>query len=361
MLSFRWLLAFVALSFTASVHFSVSAAVAAEATPIQHRDWKQYPAIVDLPAPEMLYALGDVHADCDRMLQLLSAAGLIAAPAKPALLRWTGENADLVLLGDFIDKYDQSLEVVQTLRALEPQVLKAGGHLVICLGNHEAEFLAAGGDSKKSSEFAREMKAAGISAIDVAAGHDNEGIGEWLRTRPVGAKVGDWFFCHGGNTGGKTVAVLESELEKDLAEKGYATPFLMEPNSMLEARMHPRAWWTGTANPELHDAKKQPKGMPANSLQAPAPPVLLEYISDLGARHLVIAHQPGKITFDDGVQRMEGEMFSRYDGLFFMIDTGMSRGVNNGRGALLQIHTTANHVVAAAVYGDGKTKLLWQH
>ena len=304
--------------------------------------------------------VGDVHADCDRMLQLLTTAKLIAAPAKPATIRWTGGNANLVLVGDMIDKYNQSLAAMRRFEALEPQVLKAGGHLVICLGNHEAEFLAAGGDSKKSTEFAQELKVAGMSSIEVAAGRDKDGLGEWLRTRPLGARIGDWFFCHAGNTGGMSVAQLESELEMDLAEKGYATPFLMDPNSMLEARMHPRAWFAATANPQLHDIKKQSKPTPANARQTPAPPMLAAYIADLGVRHLVIAHQPGKIIFDDGVQRMEGEMFSRYDGLFFMIDTGMSRGVSNGRAALLQIQSTPNHITAAALYSDGKTAVLWR-
>ena len=54
---------------------------------------------------------------------------------------------------------------------------------------------------------------------------------------------------------------------------------------------------------------------------------LVETVGALGARHLVIGHQPGKTTFADGTVRKAGEIFCYDEGLFFMIDTGMSRGV----------------------------------
>ncbi len=228
---------------------------AGTSTPVVGRDWKLHPAVVQLPQPQSLYALGDVHGDYDRMVALLASNKLIAdAPASPKSIVWTGGKATLVVVGDMIDKFTQSLAVLQSLRALEPQAAQAGGRVVICLGNHEAEFLADGGDGKKSAEFASELKAAGSSAGLVAAGRDADGLGAWLRDLPAGALVGDWFFCHAGNTGQRTIARLESDLEKDLAEKGFATPLLIDPNSMLEARMHPRPWWDATADPALHEA-----------------------------------------------------------------------------------------------------------
>ena len=223
---------------------------AADSMPVAGRDWKLHPAIVQLPMPQTLYALGDVHGDCDRMLELLAGAKLIAAmPSRPDRVQWTAGSANLVLTGDMIDKFDQSLRVIAVLRALEPQVEKAGGRLVVCLGNHEAEFLATGGVGKKSAEFDKELTDAGISPHDVAAGRDKEGIGAWMRNLPCGAKFGDWFFCHAGNTGGKKLADLEKELETDLSVSGYATPLLIDPNSMLEARMHPRPWWEADSEP----------------------------------------------------------------------------------------------------------------
>ena len=58
----------------------------------------------------------------------------------------------------------------------------------------------------------------------------------------------------------------------------------------------------------------------------------------LGVHHLVFGHQPGKIKFADGTDRPAGAMYQKFDGLIFLIDTGMSRGVNSGRGAASKNH-----------------------
>jgi hypothetical protein len=289
-------------------------------------------------------------------------------------VKWNGGKADFVLTGDTIDKYTESLKVIAVLRSLQPQVEAAGGHMVVCLGNHEAEFLASGGDDKKGAEFEKELKTAGISPEDVAAGKDAGGIGAWLRNMPAGAKVGDWFMCHAGNTAGKTVADLEPQLESALTQQGWSTPLLIDPNSMLEARMHPRPWFDGTGDPSLKPAKepKAPKEKGSkkaekaekaekaakSSTDGPVPALLEATLTGLGVKHLVIGHQPGKATFPDGATRAEGQMFEHYHGAFFMIDTGMSRGVSSGRGAVLRVDVA--HDAAEAIYADGKTMVLWK-
>jgi hypothetical protein len=52
-------------------------------------------------------------------------------------------------------------------------------------------------------------------------------------------------------------------------------------------------------------------------------------------------------------------MYRKYGGLVFMIDTGMSRGVQAGRGALLKIDPLSPHPSATAVYADGAKTVLW--
>ncbi len=74
----------------------------------------------------------------------------------------------------------------------------------------------------------------------------------------------------------------------------------------------------------------------------------------------MIAHQPGRIVFEDGAVRGEGELFSHYHGAFFMIDSGMSRGVASGHGALLHVATADGHVMATARDGEGHETLLWK-
>jgi hypothetical protein len=336
------------------------------------RDWKRYPAIVEIDAVSDLYALGDAHGDYDRLVELLSAAKLIGAAGKPETVKWAAGHAVLVCTGDFIDKYDHSIQVIALLRALQIDAEKAGGRVIVTLGNHEAEFLAALGEDKKGAEFEGELKAAGISPDEVGAGRDSAGIGAWLRDLPVAAKVGDWFFCHAGNTGGKTLDALNGELEKQITEDGFGAPILSDPNSMLEARMHPRPWWDAGSDPSLKDLQKpdkeqrqlehakgaKPAAPNANgaSAETASGQRLAAILSPLGAKHLVFGHQPGKVIFADGTVRQPGQMFTSFNGLLFMIDTGMSRGVDSGRGALLRIRQGNT---ATAVYADGKTAVLW--
>ena len=81
----------------------------------------------------------------------------------------------------------------------------------------------------------------------------------------------------------------------------------------------------------------------------------------LGVAHVVEGHVPSPVTFTDGVRRDRGEMFQRF-GMLFLIDTGMSEGVNDSGGAVLHIvmHDLAKGgEQATAICPDGKKTLLW--
>jgi len=325
------------------------------------RDWKLFPAVVEVPATHQLYAMGDVHGDYDKMVQLLVGTRLIAGvPATPDAVRWNGGDAVLVCTGDFIDKYNHAISVIALLRALQPEALAAGGRVVITVGNHEAEFLAGGGMDKKGADFEDELSSAGLSPSEVAAGRDSGGIGIWLRRLPAAAKVGDWFFCHAGNTGGMTAAQLEEEIETQVTQKGFDCPILVGDNSLLEARLHPRPWWDWDGQaPSLKDESQiaEPKHSKKEGGTDPGEGRLRAGIEALGVHHLVFGHQPGKIKFADGTEREAGAMYEKFDGLVFLIDTGMSRGVDDGKGAVLKITDDSAHGVAA-IYADGAVKTL---
>lgn len=342
----RHLLAFVSALFVCGLTISTNAQTA--------RDWKRHPAIAELEMPQELYAMGDVHGDYDRMVELLAAGHLISGlPARPEEVRWTGGKAVLVCTGDFIDKYVHGLSVIALFRAIGPQAEMAGGQVVVMLGNHEAEFLAGGGEKKKSTEFVKELAAAGLSAADVARGEDAGGIGGWLCKLPVAAKVGDWFFCHAGNTGGRNLGELRAELEADITARGYGAPILANPNSLLQARMHPRQWWdwngVDVELKEIGNNKSTPEEMAIASEKR-----LRKNVEALGCRHLVIGHQPGKIVFADGSVREAEHLYSKFNGLIFLIDTGMSRGQASGRGVLLRVRRELGSATVSGVYVDGE-------
>jgi hypothetical protein len=312
------------------------------------RDWSAFPAIVQLQNVSQIEALGDLHGDYDKAVNLLAGAGVIRGiPQKPQDVEWAAGKTVLVCTGDMIDKWTQSVEVLRLMRALQTSAHAAGGTVVVTLGNHEAEFLAAGGGNKKAGEFAEELRAQRIDPAQVAAGNDAEGLGAWLRTLPVAAKVDDWFFCHAGNTFGLSVNALETSLESGIDKDGFAAFVLAEPNSILEARMHPVPWWL--SSPPATGQKKGATGL--ERLEA--------NVAALGCKHLVVGHQPGKVQFGGKVERKAGEAFAYgAGGVLFLNDEGMSRGVQDGAGVVLRIEAGEKERVVAVDAGGGK-RVVW--
>jgi hypothetical protein len=294
--------------------------------------------------------VGDVHGDYGTLVDLLATTNVIAGvPAKSSAVQWTAGNAVLICTGDLIDKWTDSLDVIACLRALQKSAAAAGGQVIVTMGNHEAEFLSGGGTGSSTSEFEKELTTAGISPASVAAGTDSLGIGAWLRALPFGVEVGDWFFCHAGNTGGASLAQLEQSFEQDVNANGFAAQSLVGANSILEARLHPTCWWEGIVKPA--------KG----STQAAADEAeLASFVTALGANHLVIGHQPGAVSFSDGSSRAADAMFSNFKGLIFLTDTGMSRGVDSGLGAVLEITGIGTPQASATAYfADGTRQAMY--
>ena len=291
------------------------------------RDWTMYPAIVTLHNVNEIDAISDIHGDPAAMTRVLSAAGLVSASG-----HWTGGVKVLVITGDTIDKGAHALAVIDAQLALEKEAAAAGGHVVVTLGNHEAEFLA-DPTASKAVEFVGELTAAGLDPAKVAQG---DGVyGQWLMTRPLAAQVDEWFFSHAGNGGGASVASMSSSFQKDYDAANWSDNFLIGTDSVLEARQ----WWTtGSSSTKVIDTD----------------------LAALPAKHIVFGHQPGKIPFTDDPQgtRSAGTMAMRYAGRIFLIDTGMSYAVADSQGALLRI-VRGTPTVASEVDPSGKVTQLW--
>jgi hypothetical protein len=297
------------------------------------RDWSAHPAVARLSGAKDIVALGDVHGDPDVTLRLLAAAGLVTKTAPTA---WSGGATILVVTGDVIDKGDSALPVIELLRALEPEARAAGGRVVVTLGNHEAEFLAAPTDDK-TSVFQAELRAAGLDPIAVAAGQGP--VGAWLHELPVAALVDDWFFCHSGDSEGRTSASIAKKFTNAVdGPAGYGDDFVVGMGSILEAN----AWW------------EQPSGAVAT---------LDAYLAALPAKHIVFGHDPGELTFPDDPKgtRARGELAARYAGRLFLIDVGASYAVGASAGAVLHVSRGATSAAdtADAIFVDGTTAPLW--
>jgi len=314
-----------------------SAAPATATAPVSsfHRDWAAAPAVVQLNTDEDIFAVGDPHADYDRLVTVLTGAKIIAGtPAKAEDVNWIAGKAVAVFTGDLIDKGPNSLGVIALVRALQRAAASAGGRVIVTTGNHEAEFLAAPGE-KKVGDFAAELTKANLSPTDVAACKGD--LGQWMCNLPFAARVNDWFFSHGGNTAGRTMQTLIADLQNSVDKEGFATQQLVGDDSLLEARLGKDPWFQASG--------------------ADAQATLGAYTKALGVAHIVQGHQPGKVEFADSTTRKAGEMFQRY-GLIFLEDTGMSSGIGDSMGGVLSIAGHGKQRVDAICF-DGTSAKLW--
>jgi hypothetical protein len=298
------------------------------------RDWARYPPLLATRSNGAdIYAIGDIHSDYIRVSRLLTAAGLTDKEQN-----WIAGRAILVVTGDMIDKGPRALDVLRLLDSLRAQAGSVGGRVILLAGNHEAEFLADPA-APKGAEFAKQLKAANIDPAEV--GQCKGEVGEFLCSLPFAARVDDWFFSHGGNSSNRTLEQLAEDIRKGVDQDGYKTKELIGDDSLLEARLD----------------KDGPNGKPWLQERIPAQnekALLAANAQLLGVAHIVEGHKPTEVKFLDGTVRNAGEMFQRF-GLFFLIDTGMSEGVDNSHGAALHI----SNGTATAICPDGTTTLLW--
>jgi hypothetical protein len=308
------------------------------------RDWTKHPAVVQVDTDEDVFAIGDAHADSARLAGVLAAAKIIdGVPKKPSQVNWIAGKAVLVITGDMIDKGPNSLKVIALVRALQASAAAKGGQVIVTMGNHEAEFLA-DPHGKKTAEFGAELQKAGLKRKAVASCQGS--LGKFLCELPMAARVNDWFFSHAGNTNNQSIAALSSAIEAGFAQDGFATQELVGDNSLLEARLN----------------DKGPNGLPwfdNGSAQTDPQKLLAEYAAALGVHHIVQGHQPGGVTFPDGVKRSKEDLFQRY-GLLFLIDGGMSKGIEGSKstGGALHISGTTNQTVVV-ICANGTEKRLW--
>jgi hypothetical protein len=210
------------------------------------------------------------------------------------------------------------------------------------MGNHEAEFLDPAGDHQRTQLFEAELRDAAIDPQAVRRGADPEGLGQFLRSLPIMAVINDWCFLHAGNSHGRTLDQLQTALEQGISAGGFGAPILSDPDSVLEARLRPRPWWEqGAAGPAEAEAQ------------------LRKWVEAMNCRHLVIGHQPKGVVFTDGTSRAAGELVSKFHGLVFLIDSGMSRGIGLSDGALLLIRDQGG--TAFSLSSRGQASELWRN
>ncbi len=186
------------------------------------------------PAPQRIVAVGDLHGDYAAWIDIARDAGLIDAANK-----WIGGRTVLVQTGDIVDRGPDSLKIIRHLMALDGEAKRAGGRVIVLLGNHEAmqvigdfryvtpgEYAAFadrqsarrrdaafGANSKAIIDFYHQRDPSlspkairdewiannPLGKVEYVAAWSPTGeLGRWAATLPAVAKVGETLFVHGG-------------------------------------------------------------------------------------------------------------------------------------------------------------------
>jgi hypothetical protein len=294
-----------------------------------------------------IVAMGDIHGDYPRLIELLRTAGLVDVRNA-----WIGGDTYLVLNGDFVDRGGHSRQVLDLLMDLEPQARRAGGRLHALLGNHEAMDLYgdlryvtkddfAGFQGPTSKELSdQQMRAAwddlkrqGAAPSDENAwrkkfqnehplGWAEERLaflpagkyGKWLREQNAIIKIDDAIFVHGGISS-KYATSTRHEINTKIREALSDSSKL--PDSIATDDKGP-LWYRGMAQLPEND-----KNM-ADLL----PKVLATH----QVKHIVIGHTP------------QVAVMPRFDGRVIAIDVGLSK-VFDGPPAFLLIEDGRYFVV----------------
>jgi hypothetical protein len=294
------------------------------------------------PAPQArIIAVGDLHGDFQAWTDIATAAGLVD-PAG----HWAGGRTTLVQLGDVTDRGPDSLKIVRSLQQLQAEAPKAGGRVIVVLGNHEAmnllgdyryttpgEYAAFVDDrsvarrerlymSLRKSLEAAEPKALPSQVRDQWLARTPLGwvehrmawspsgeLGRWATRNPAIAKVGDTLFVHGG------ISAEYAKFPLDAVNRSVAAAMAAGedgPKSVLDDPLGP-LWYRGLTGRDADAEQLRAAAAP------PAPHLTIEQeldtvLSAYGAKHLVIGHTPS----------LQG-IIIQYDGRLARIDTGNSR------------------------------------
>ena len=130
-----------------------------------------------------IVAVGDLHGDMEKTLETLKMSGVIDDNNHWAL----GDNI-FVQTGDILDRGPDDEYIHLFMKELAKQAKKNGGQVVALLGNHEIfNFI---GDLKSVHKTLLQGREERMSIFNT--------LGEYIRSLPTVALVGDTIFCHGG-------------------------------------------------------------------------------------------------------------------------------------------------------------------
>lgn len=182
----------------AAVSANYDAVVIKDHFPTSSGAWVIVPP-AELNAYDDVWFISDVHGQLKTLAKYLHQAGLTDKADSEA--EWNASNQLLVLVGDYIDGSDAGENGAQVLAFLSRLVKEApqkGSKVIALMGNHEAGLIADPSELRAETltSFAKFLE---VKKSDVTEALVRKSIpGEFARTRPLAAILGNWFVTHGG-------------------------------------------------------------------------------------------------------------------------------------------------------------------
>ncbi|ORX90668.1 Metallo-dependent phosphatase [Basidiobolus meristosporus CBS 931.73] len=249
-------------------------------------------------------AVGDLHGDFDSALKVLQLAKLVDAEGS-----WAGGNDILVQTGDIVDRGPDTLRLYQYFFKLSAEAAKQGGMVVNLLGNHEIMNFA--GDFR----YVHPADDLGSSVEPRLDAFNSEGIiGSQLSHWNVTAIVADTVFSH-------------ADLHPRWAKHGIA-----KLNSIARKKLfgdhhskEEREWrWRYFGGLFGDDGPVWYRGFALGENEAEVCHGIRETLELLNVKRMVVGH----------TTQRDGKVLTRCNGLYYVIDVGISRAYGNSMAAL---------------------------
>ncbi|CEP18730.1 hypothetical protein [Parasitella parasitica] len=265
-----------------------------------------------------IVALGDLHGDLENTVDILRFSNIIDHDN-----RWIGGDTIFVQTGDVLDRGLDTIKLFDLLQNLREEAPLQGGLVIPLLGNHELMNLV--GDWRYV--YPGEPETFGGMEARKRAFEKDGFIGEYLKLLNITTKVGSTVFCHGGIT--PHFSRLGIDWINDRTHETIVTYMESQGSQGIEHGIFGGTgptWYRGYAMEEEDTICS----------------VLDQALALLEANRMVVGHT---------VQH-DGAIRTRCNGKIILIDIGISRTYNGGKGAL-EIRGNTVH----ALYADRAVQL----
>src|SRR5579859_2949079 len=145
-----------------------------------------------------LFVIGDIHGQYDRLIALLRSPALVNSR-----LAWTGRDATLWFMGDYVDRGLDGIDVIDLVMRLQREAKETKGFVGALLGNHDPLLLSAYHFpdeviSGPHGTFKHDWEVNGGNEADLE--RLTEAHVAWLSALPAMVHVGGRLFMHADTT-----------------------------------------------------------------------------------------------------------------------------------------------------------------